>query len=156
MSSQGDGSARLPPGPSSRLAASVRYVRDPFASLLDTARRYGDPFTWPTFMGPVVVTGAPDGIKELLTADPSIYSALGADLLGPVMGASNLILMSGERHRAMRRFYNPLFHGERLQGYGTLIARIAAEQVARWPHDRPFSIEETLREISLEVILQAV
>jgi len=146
----------LPPGPSSRLAASVRYVRDPFASLLDTARRYGDPFTWPTFMGPVVVTGAPDGIKELLTADPSIYSALGADLLGPVMGASNLILMSGERHRAMRRFYNPLFHGERLQGYGTLIARIAAEQVARWPHDRPFSIEETLREISLEVILQAV
>jgi cytochrome P450 len=146
----------LPPGPKRRLAATVRYLRDPFSTLLETADRFGDPFTWPTFMGPVVVTGDPAGIKELLTADPAAYSALGAELLGPVMGASNLILLSGDRHRAMRKFYNPQFHGERLPAYGALIARIAEEQTGRWPHGRPFAVEDTLREISLEVILEAV
>jgi cytochrome P450 len=146
----------MPAGPKGRLAVSIRFLRDPFSSLLEAARRFGDPFSWPTFLGPMVVTGDPAGIKELLTADPDVYSALGADLLGPVMGASNLILMSGDAHRAMRKFYNPQFHGERLHAYGTLIARIAEEHAARWPLERPFAVEDTLRAISLEVILQAV
>jgi cytochrome P450 len=146
----------LPPGPRTTLISTVRYLRDPFTTLLDVGRRFGDPFTWPTFLGPVVVTGDPAGIKELLAADPAVYSALGAALLGPVMGASNLILLSGEPHRAMRKFYNPQFHGDRLQAYGALIARIAGEHAARWPAERPFVIEETMREISLDVILQVV
>ena len=120
------------------------------------ADRYGDPFTWPTFMGRVVVTGDPVGIPEILTADPAVYSALGAELLGPVLGANNLILLSGEPHRAMRRFYGPQFHGERLHDYGAVITRIAGEHAARWPDDRPFVVEETMRVISLEVILEVV
>jgi cytochrome P450 len=118
--------------------------------------RYGDPFTWPTFLGRVVVTGDPMGIREILTADPAIYSALGAELLGPVLGANNLILLSGEPHRAMRRFYGPQFHGERLPDYGAAIARIAGEHAARWPRDRPFVVEDTMRAISLDVILEIV
>jgi cytochrome P450 len=124
--------------------------------LLDLPARYGDPFTWPTFLGQVVITGDPSGIREILTADPSAYGALGAELLGPVLGANNLILLSGDPHRAMRRFYGPQFHGERLPDYGAVIARIAAEHSARWPHDTPFVVEDTMREISLEVILEVV
>ena len=118
--------------------------------------RYGDPFTWPTFFGRVVVTGDPTGIREILTADPAVYSAIGAELLGPVLGANNLILLSGEPHRAMRRFYGPHFHSERLPDYGAVITRIANEHSARWPHDRPFVVEDTMREISLDVILEIV
>jgi hypothetical protein len=124
--------------------------------LLDTPDRYGDPFTWPTFLGRVIVTGDPMGIREILTADPAVYSALGAELLGPVLGANNLILLSGEPHRAMRRFYGPQFHGERPHDYGAVIARIASEHSARWPHDGPFVVEDTMRAISLDVILEVV
>lgn len=146
----------LPPGPRSAFLTAARYVRDPFSVLLDAGERFGDPFTWPTFLGPVVVTGDPAGVKDILSADPEIYSALGAELLGPVMGANNLILLSGEAHRAMRRFYNPQFHGDRLTVYADTIAAIAAEVTSRWPTDRPFAVEDTMREISLEVILQVV
>ena len=124
--------------------------------MLDTANRYGDPFTWPTFLGRVIVTGDPVGIKEILTADSDVYSALGAELLGPVLGANNLILLSGEPHRAMRRFYGPHFHGERLHDYGAVIARIAGDHAARWPRDQPFVVEDTMRAISLDVILEVV
>jgi hypothetical protein len=103
--------SRLPPGPSNALLTTVRYLRDPFGSLLDAARKHGDPFTWPTFLGRMVVTGDPAGVKTLLSADPDIYEALGADLLAPVLGENNLILLSGERHRAMRKLQNPHFMG---------------------------------------------
>jgi cytochrome P450 len=146
----------LPAGPRSVLVATARYLRDPFGTLLDTAIRHGDPFLWPTFLGPVVVTGDPSGIRDILTADPAIYDALGADLLAPVLGASNLILLSGDAHRAMRRFYGPQFHGEQLREYGAAIARIAGEHAARFPRGRPFVVEDSLRSIALEVILEVV
>jgi len=148
--------SRLPPGPSNALFGTIRYLRDPFASLLAAAEKHGDPFTWPTFLGKIVVTGDPAGIKTLLAADPDIYQALGAEQLAPVLGESNLILLSGERHRAMRKLQNPQFHGQRLSAYGPLIIRIAEAHVAQWPNQQPFPIQQTMQAISLEVILQAV
>ncbi len=64
--------------------------------------------------------------------------------------------MSGEPHRAMRRFYGPHFQGESLHAIGPVIARVAAEHAARWPDERPFAIEDTMRAISLDVILEVV
>ena len=104
----------------------------------------------------MVITGEPEGIKTLLSADPEIYDALGADLLGPVIGRNNLILLSGERHRAMRKMQNPQFHGTRLRAYGRIITSVAEAHIGRWPQERPFPIQETMQAISLEVILQAV
>lgn len=120
------------------------------------ADRYGDPFVWPTFFGRIVVTGDPAGVRDIISADPSVYGALGADLLGPVVGANNLILLDGEAHRAMRRFYGPQFHGERLLEYGAAIIRIAEDHASRWPRDRRFLIEDTMRALALDVILEVV
>jgi cytochrome P450 len=147
---------RLPPGPSNAALATLRYLRNPYESLLGAARKYGDPYTWPTFLGKMVITGDPAGIKTLFAADPDIYLALGADLLRPVLGESNLILLSGERHRAMRKLHTPPFHGERMRAYGKLITGIAEDHAGRWPRDRPFPIHRSTQEISLDVILQAV
>jgi cytochrome P450 family 110 len=148
--------SRLPPGPGNALLATIRYLRDPFGSLLRAAERFGDPYTWPTFLGKVVITGDPVGLKTLLSADPDIYQALGADLLGPVLGENNLILLSGERHRAMRKLQNPQFHGERLRAYGQIITTVAETHIGRWPTEKPFPIQETMQAISLDVILEAV
>jgi cytochrome P450 len=147
---------RLPPGPRNAILATARYLRDPLGILLRTADRFGDPYTWPTFLGTMVITGEPEGIKTLLTADPEIYEALGAELLGPVIGRNNLILLSGERHRAMRRMQNPQFHGERLRAYGRIITSVAEAHIGQWPKERAFPVQETMQAISLEVILQAV
>jgi cytochrome P450 len=146
----------LPPGPSNALAITLKYLRDPYATLLETARRYGEPHSWPSFLGRMVVTGDPAGIRTLFTADPDTYLALGAELLGPIIGESNLILLSGERHRAMRKLQLPPFHGMRMRAYGQLIIDATEEHAARWPRDRPIPIHRTMQQISLQVILEAV
>jgi cytochrome P450 family 110 len=146
----------FPPGRRNVLLSTIDYLRDPYRHLLDTARHYGDPFSLPSFLGKLVVTGDPAGVRTLFSADPDGYLAIGADLLGPVLGETNLILLSGERHRAMRKLQMPPFHGARMRAYGDLILRVAREHIARWPRDRSFPVHQSMQEISLEVILQAV
>ena len=138
------------------LISTLGYLRDPYRTLLAGARRYGDPFRLPSFLGPLVVTGDPEAAKTIFGTDPDVFAALGADLLGPVLGEHNLILLSGEQHRAMRKLQAPPFHGARMHAYGPLILRVAEQQTAHWPQQGPFDIYPTMRAISLEVILQAV
>ncbi len=146
----------LPPGPGSTLVTSLKYLRDPYGTLLETAQRYGEPYTWPSSFGPMVVTGDPAGIRTVFAADPDTYLALGAELLGPVLGESNLILLSGERHRAMRKLQMPPFHGERMRAYGQIIIGTAQELSAGWTRGQPIPIHRTMQQISLQVILEAV
>jgi cytochrome P450 len=146
----------LPPGPESPLVTTLKYLRDPYGTMLQTAQRYGEPYTWPSFLGKMVVTGVPAGIRTLFAADPDTYLALGAELLGPVLGESNLILLSGERHRAMRKLQMPPFHGARMRAYGQIIIDAARELAARWPRGRPIQVHRTMQQISLQVILEAV
>jgi cytochrome P450 family 110 len=145
----------LPPGPKSALLTTLKYLRDPYTTLLD-ARRYGDPHGWPSFFGNWVVTGDPAGVKALFSADPDTFLALGAELLGPVIGESNLILLSGERHRAMRKLQLPPFHGARMRTYGQLIVDTAEAHTERWSGLDSIPVHRTMQEISLEVILRAV
>jgi cytochrome P450 len=92
----------------------------------------------------------------LFTAEPDTFLALGAELLGPIIGESNLILLSGERHRAMRKLQLPPFHGARMRAYGQLMLDAAEEHAARWQRGRPIPVHRTMQEISLQVILEAV
>lgn len=144
-----------PPGPRSAVLNTIRYMRDPYAALM-AARRHGDPHGWPTFFGTMVVTGDPAGAKALFSADPDTFLALGAELLGPVLGETNLILLSGERHRAMRKLQLPPFHGARMRAYGQLIVDTAEAHTERWAGMDRIPVHRTMQEISLEVILRAV
>ncbi|HYO71713.1 MAG TPA: hypothetical protein VEU33_37110 [Archangium sp.] len=135
---------------------SLKYLREPYRTLLETGQRYGDTFSWPGFAGKMVVTGHPEGVRTLFTADPDTYVALGAEMLGPILGESNLILLSGERHRAMRKLQLPPFHGARMRAYGQLMLDAAWEHAARWTRGRPIPVHRTMQEISHQVILEAV
>jgi cytochrome P450 len=146
----------LPPGPRNALIATLKYFSDPYGNLLETARRYGEPYTSPSYLGKMVVTGAPAGVRTLFTAEPDTFLAPGAELLGPILGESSLILLSGERHRAMRKLQMPPFHGARMRAYGQLILETAEEHAARWPRGRPIPVHRTMQQLSLQVILEAV
>jgi cytochrome P450 len=146
----------LPPGPRSALLATLKYLSDPYGHLLAAARRYGEPYTSPSLQGRMVVTGEPSGVRTLFTAEPDTFHALGAELLGPIIGESSLLLLSGERHRAMRKLQMPPFHGARMRAYGQLILDAAEEHAARWERGRPIPVHRTMQQLSLQVILEAV
>src|SRR5688572_31687903 len=57
----------LPPGPRGAILQTVLFARDSYSYLARCARRYGDPFTLPLLLGPAVVTGDPEGVKEIFS-----------------------------------------------------------------------------------------
>lgn len=138
------------------LMLMLRYFRDPYGALQHAHARQGDLFPWPLATGPMVITGDPEVVRAAFTAEPDAFEPLAAALLAPVIGESNVIVLSGERHRAMRKLQMPPFHGARMRTYGTLIHEITRAQIARWQPGQRFCMHRSAQDISLEVIMQAV
>lgn len=79
--------------------AFVRSLPDPTALMLRTRDRYGDTYRLPTVLGPVVVTGDPEGIRAIFTADADTFVPYQPDVSSPLLGETSIALVSGARHR---------------------------------------------------------
>lgn len=144
----------LPPGPRSQLWSLLQYARDPIGCMLPMAGKYGDPFTFPGKV-PLVCVGSPEGIKAIYTADPDTFEPLNKDL-GFFVGERSVILQSGAEHRRSRKLMMPPFHGARMRAYGEQIVRSTELRTQAWLPGQAVTTLDTLQEISLDVILQAV
>jgi cytochrome P450 len=146
----------FPPGPSSRLAATLRFARDPFGYFAACRARYGDPFTLPLLGTRVVVTGQPDRVRAIYALPPAKVGGLLGHLMPEILGPSSVLVLSGEPHAADRKLLMPMFHGERITAYGRIIAEVTRAQAARHAPGAPLRMYELGRAISLDVILRAL
>ncbi|WBQ04656.1 cytochrome P450 [Kribbella sp. CA-293567] len=150
----------LPPG--SRLPTFVQTVmfarhRKTFFPRLRA--RYGDVFTIRLVPSSrvVVVLSRPEHIREVFGTPPSIaHAGEGNTALAPIMGQHSLLLVDDEDHVRMRRQLMPAFNGHALRGYAEMIARLARDEVGKWPVGTPFRLHDRMRDLTLEVILQVV
>ncbi|MBD1900003.1 cytochrome P450 [Trichocoleus sp. DQ-A3] len=149
----------LPDGPQTpQFLQLLQWISQPVQYLETSVKAYGDCFTarWGGFP-PYVLISNPQGIQELLTADPRQFnSGSGNKILQPLLGDQSLILLDGDRHQRQRQLLTPPFHGERMRAYGKLICDITEEVMNRLTIGKPFLIRATTQEISLETILGAV
>jgi cytochrome P450 len=143
----------LPKGPGK--LALLRMMFDLSYTLADMVRDYGDPLTMPTAFGPMVIAAAPEGNRQIFTADPALFTAAAADSFGRVIRTSVLVT-SGATHQRQRRLLMPPFHGQRMRSYGNLMKAAAAQWAARLPLEAPFAMIETTQAITLDVIIEAV
>ena len=148
----------LPPGPKS--LPLLDFLRAGLGSPVPVFRRlaaeHGDTFRFSAQSGPMTVTGDPEAIRAIYTADPDTFSAWGAEIAEPVFGRTSLVVASGARHRRDRKLLTPPFNAGTMRDYGATIAEIAAAAAARWTPGRPFSMLETTQAIALDVIVRVV
>jgi cytochrome P450 len=129
---------------------------DPEGFLRRRARE-GDPF--PVRLpgvGEFLVSGSPEGARELFTADPAIFEIMPANPLEGLLGPGSLLLKSGSVHARERKLLSPAFHGERMRAYAEVIGDATAAQVARLQPGETFVVQEVARAITLQVIVRAV
>jgi cytochrome P450 family 110 len=149
----------LPDGPSSSPAWQIlQWIRQPIALMESCHQQYGDTFTLRfSGLGPLVFCSHPQAIQEIFTADPKLFDAGQSNqLLQPLLGDASVILLDGDRHQQQRQLLMPPFHGERMRTYGELIVKITQQVTARWRVGQTFNVRESIQNISLQVILQAV
>lgn len=149
----------LPNGPSSSPAWQLlQWIRQPIALMENCHQQYGDIFTLRfSGLGPLVFCSHPQAIQEIFTADPQLFdSGQSNQLLQPLLGDASVILLDGDRHQQQRQLLMPPFHGERMRAYGDLIVKITQQVAAEWRVGQTFNVRESIQNISLQIILQAV
>jgi len=121
-------------------------------------KRYGSVFTMRiATMGTLVYLDDPEEIKKVFAGSPSVYHAGEANMmLGGLLGNSSVLVIDDDVHRERRRQMLPAFHRDAVARQTTLMAEIAAANIAKWPIDTEFAVAPRMSEITLEVILRTV
>jgi cytochrome P450 len=148
--------SRLPPGPSSTLLTTLRYMRDPIGAYAWMRKSFGDIFTVNTLNGPLVITGDPEGAHEVFSANPTSYEIFAPENLGMVFPAASVPMLSGEPHRRERKLLLPPFHGSRLRAYARTMQEVALRRAGTWRPGETFVMQDAARGITREVILRNV
>ncbi|AUX25245.1 cytochrome P450 [Sorangium cellulosum] len=148
----------LPPGPTS--FNLVDFIRAGFISsepvLKRLAAEHGYTFRMRTPNGPLTITGDPEAIRAIYTADPDTFDVWGAELTAPVFGASSVVVTTGARHRRDRKLLTPSFQAATMRAQGEAIAEISLDVASRWRPGAPFSMLEATQAIALDVIIRVV
>jgi cytochrome P450 len=147
---------KLPAGPSSKLWETVRYLYDPVGTILSLGRKYGDLFTYPTFVRPLVVAGAPELIRAIFAADPDIFAPFSVEMSAPVLGRGSVLLQHGAKHKRARKLLQPPFHGARMRAHAQIMQQVTLARLAQAPRGRRFPVEDLFRDISLDVIIRTI
>ncbi|TAF06454.1 MAG: cytochrome P450 [Nostocales cyanobacterium] len=141
-----------------RFIQRLQWVFDPLQLMETSAKTHGEFFTLRlTVENPLVFISNPQAIQEIFTTPPDYFDAgRGNKLLKPLVGENSLLLIDGETHQRQRKLLTPPFHGERMKAYSKIITDITQEVISSWEIGKPFSVRDSMQEISLRVILQAV
>jgi len=151
--------AVLPPGPRLPAAVQAALMARYWPRFISACRRrYGSVFTMRiATMGTLVYLDDPAEIKKVFAGSPAVYHAGEANaMLGGLLGDSSVLVIDDDVHRERRRQMLPPFHRDAVAGQMSVMAEIAAANVATWPVDIEFPVAPTMSEITLEVILRTV
>ncbi|MBW4608943.1 MAG: cytochrome P450 [Hassallia sp. WJT32-NPBG1] len=138
----------------------LQWVVDPVGYMETATQQYPDIFTAEVvgFGDTLVFVNHPQAIQEIFTNDRKKFAAVGEEnkILQPLIGDYSVIMLEGNRHKRRRQILMPPFHGERLQAYGDLICNLTEKVFNQLPQDKPFFARNTMQDISLQVMLEAV
>ena len=152
--------SKLPPGPSSNPLAktynTLKYVNSHLHMLDDLREAYGDPFSFPALNGTVVLTGRPEYLKALYSANPNIFGIFAPEAIKPLLGAGSIFLLHGSSHRRERKLLKPPFHGKRMKTYASAIKEATLHHLNAFPHDTPLSMLEVMQDVAFELIIRIV
>ncbi|OCQ88970.1 cytochrome P450 [Nostoc sp. MBR 210] len=138
----------------------LQWVADPVKYLESAARQYPDIFTAEIigFGDTIVFVSHPQAIQKIFANENNQFAASGEmnRTLQPLIGDSSLIMLDGDHHKKRRQLLMPQFHGDRMRAYGDLICNLTEKVLSQLSIDKSFTAHTTMKEISLQVILEAV
>ncbi len=144
--------------PLPRSAQTAVLWRWPFKYLEWCRDHYGSCFTLRTTpYPPLVILSDRADIRAVLTAPAdAVRPGEGAvDAIAPVAGPRSFMLQDDEEHVAGRRAVVSAFDRDAVERHTDMVGEVARRAVESWPRDRRFSLQASLRAITLEVILRA-
>ena len=147
---------RLPQGPTGKFLPTMRLMRDFRGTLESWVAEFGDPIFVNALNGPIVVTGRPDLIETIFSADSAIFETFAKNTLTPILGTGSMLQLDGQPHQRERKLIMPMFHGKRMKSYIDAMQRIAIRSFDRHSAAGTVSMLDITTAISLDVIVDVI
>ncbi len=106
--------------------------------------------------GRMVITGDPEGARELFAGPVELFDVARPNLVEPLLGPGSLIMINGDRHRHERRLLMPPFHGQRIRTYGPIIQQATLDEIGTWQAGQRLDTQRLGQTITLRVIIRAI
>ena len=84
-----------------------------------------------------------------------MHSGEANEFLALTVGKHSILVLDDELHRRHRQVQLPAFKGERMRSFFQALVDRTQRHVQAWPTGQPFAIDESMRDITLGVILEA-
>ncbi|HEU4410567.1 MAG TPA: cytochrome P450 [Polyangiaceae bacterium] len=150
------GAEGLPPGPKIGLFNIRSYVKDAPKFFEGCRAKYGDTFTLSLPLGKLVLTGSPEGVRQIYAAEASGLDVFAPEFFSPFLNETSLPVLGGARHQRQRKLLSPPFHGARMKAYGRVMQDITLERVRAWAPGSVVDLTELGHAVSLEVIIRTI
>ena len=142
-----------PPGPNLGFVEGFRtFRRDALGFLLRTARTYGD-VAW-FRMGPydLYLLSHPDHVRDVLVAGHhAVVKSRILQEARKILG-DGLLTSEGDSHKRNRRLLQPVFHHQRIETYGEVMADYAARASGRWRDGTEVDLHAELMALTLAIV----
>lgn len=138
------------------ILSTIRALSDPLGMVAEAMREDGETLEVNGPSGPMVMTGDPEAVRAIFTADHDQFGIPFQKELGPFFGETSLIMTPGLRHKQDRKLLAPPFHGARMRTYGKTIIEVSLREAEKLIRGKTFPMLDLTQAITLEVILRAV
>lgn len=152
-------SQNKPPGPDGwpLLGNTVQYVRRPFEFREECAEKYGDVVYMEGPGQEMYMLSHPEYVEQVLVTDhdaftqPDDFQRRLERLLG-----NGLLVSEGEFWKRQRRLMQPMFKPGRIRAYADVMVEFAERKGRQWTPGETYDLNEEMKRLTLEVLLQAM
>lgn len=141
-----------PPGPSVSSLGALRSLRRDPIGLFARAASFGDVSHVRLPRLSLYVLNRPDLVRDVLVDHHRGFRK------GPTMDAArrmlgeSLLTSEGEHHRHQRRLIQPIFHHERIAGYGAAMVELADRAGGRWSDGQAIDLHAEMARLTLAIV----
>jgi cytochrome P450 len=151
------------PGPTGKLRALLSMSGNPLEYFNDLREQYGPVVRVPLGFRDLYLVSDPEAVHEVLVTShrnftKATMSAKGGEWVAPlsVIFGNSLTTSDGEYHRKQRRLIQPMFHHERVAGYGRAFAEISDGIQLGWKDGDRLDLSVEMTELTLAVVARTI
>ncbi|ABW14515.1 cytochrome P450 [Parafrankia sp. EAN1pec] len=154
------------PGPGRATPAFLReLLADPLRLFTRLRTSYGPIVRVPVGRGGFHLVCGPEAVEQVLVGEQRAYAkglrrrtmppGEGIQPLSLLLG-SGLLTSGGDLHRTRRRLIQPMFHRERIAGYGAAISELSRATALGWADGSRREVHTDMSELTLAIVARTV
>src|SRR5258708_2931212 len=150
--------ATLPPGPKGSFFGGnlAELRRDALGLYTRCAREFGDVSTMRFGLRRVFLINHPDLIESVLVTHQRNWIKHYALKMNRMLLGDGLLTSEGDFWLRQRRLIQPVFHRDRLAGYGAVMVELAEHLAVSWRDGETRDLLADMTRLTLEIIARAL